>query len=510
VTALQGLTYGLSVAASPENLLAALLGAILGTAIGVLPGLGPLAGMALVLPITFSLPPVTGLIALAGMFYGAMYGGSTTSILMNIPGESASVVTLIDGYQMTRRGRAGAALTIVALGSFVAGTLSIFGVMVFSRALATAGFSFGPPEFFALTTAGLLVLSRIARGSFPRALFATSLGLVLSTVGVDAVSGVRRYDFGVLEASTGVDLVPAAVGLFGIAEIVLLVERGAGTIAARTVRLRELFPTRDELRRSVPAWARGTVIGFFIGVLPGPAAIISTFASYWVEKTVSRRKDEFGHGAVEGVAGPEAANNAAATSAFIPLLSLGVPFSPILAIVLAAMIVQGVSPGPLLLVQNPEIFWGVMASMYVGNLMLLILNLPLVGVWVSLLRIPPQILITCIALFAIVGAYSVRNSPFDLWVLLAFGGLGYLLRKMDIDMTPLVLALVLGPLIEKHLRESLFLSRGELAVFVTRPVSLVIWVVTAAILVGDPILRMLRRRRRGDARRSPMQTDVAR
>jgi putative tricarboxylic transport membrane protein len=494
VSAWEGLLYGFSIAGTPSNLLAALVGSILGTAIGVLPGLGPLAGMALVLPVTFALPPVTGLIALAAIFYGAMYGGSTTSILMNIPGESASVVTLIDGYQMTRRGRAGAALSIVALGSFVAGTLSIFGVMFFSRALSEVGFAFGPPEFFALTTAGLLVLSRISRGSFSRALFATALGLLLSTVGVEAVTGVRRFDLGVLEASTGVDLVPAAVGLFGVAEIFFLVEAGVGRVATRSVTLRELFPTREELRRSVPAWLRGTVVGFLIGVLPGPAAIISTFASYRLEKAVSRRKHEFGHGAVEGVAGPEAANNAAATGAFIPLLSLGIPFSPILAIVLAAMIVQGIRPGPLLITQNPEIFWGVMASMYIGNLMLLVLNLPLVGIWVRLLQVPPQILITYIASFAIIGAYSVRNSLFDLWVLVAFGVLGYLLRKLDIDMTPLVLALVLGPLIEKHLRESLFLSGGDLTVFVGSRICASIWAVTLAVLVGGSVLGAVRAR----------------
>jgi putative tricarboxylic transport membrane protein len=494
VNAWQGLAYGFSVAGTPSNLLAALMGSILGTAIGVLPGLGPLAGMALVLPVTFALPPVTGLIVLAAIFYGAMYGGSTTSILMNIPGESASVVTLLDGYQMTRRGRAGAALSIVALGSFVAGTLSIFGVVFLSRMLSEVGFAFGPAEFFALTTAGLLVLSRISRGSFARALFATALGLLLSTVGVEAVSGVRRFDFGLLEAATGVDLVPAAVGLFGVAEIFFLVEEGVGRVMARGVALRELFPTREEFRRSVPAWLRGTVLGFLVGVLPGPAAIISTFAAYRLEKAVSRRKHEFGHGAVEGVAGPEAANNAAATGAFIPLLSLGIPFSPILAVVLAAMIVQGVRPGPLLMTQNPEVFWGVMASMYIGNAMLLILNLPLVGIWVRLLRVPPPILVTCIAIFAIIGAYSVRNSVFDLWVLLGFGVLGYLFRKLDLDMTPLVLALVLGPLIEKHLREALFLSGGDLAALVRSPVAGSIWAVTLLVLVGGGALGALRRR----------------
>ncbi len=488
----EGFLVGLGVAVSPENLLAALAGALVGTAIGVLPGLGPVAGAALVLPLTFTLPPVTGLIALAAIYYGSMYGGSTTAILVNVPGETASVVTTLDGYQMTRKGRAGAALAIVAFGSFIAGTIGTAGVMLFSPVLSSIGLLFGPPAFFALTTVGLLVLCRVTGGSLAASLFLVTLGLLLSTIGVEAITGVRRFDFGVLELALGLEVVPAAVGLFGIAEVLVLVETLGRTPRPRTTPLREMLPTRQELGRAAPAWLRGTGIGFLVGLVPGPAATLSTFMAYRLERAVSKRPEEFGHGAVEGVAGPEAANNAAATSGLVPLLSLGIPFSPVLALVMAAMMVHGVQPGPLLITQRPDVFWGILASMYLGNVALLALNLPLVGMWVRLLRIPQPLLIVSIVLFSVVGTYAVRNSTFDLWVLVGFGFAGYVLQKLSLDRAPLVLGLVLGPLVEKHLRESLFLSRGDPAIFVSSKIALTIWAAGLGMLLYSPVRALVR------------------
>jgi len=495
MSALDGMLYGLSVATQNINLLAALVGALLGTVIGVLPGLGPVAGVALVIPLTYSLSPVTGLIALSGIFYGCMYGGSTTSILVNIPGETASVVTCLDGYQMAIKGRAGAALAVVAIGSFVAGTLGIVGVMLFAPLLSNFAFSLGPAEFFALTSVGLVVLSRVSGGSFAGSLFVTSLGLLLATVGMEEITAVSRFTFDVLELSQGIEIVPVAVGIFGISEVLLVVENLLGVPRAIPVKLRELLPTREEWRRTLPAWGRGTALGFVMGFLPGPMNVLSTFASYQLEKAVSPRKDEFGKGAIEGVAGPEAANNAAATSQFVPLLSLGLPFSAIMALLMAAMMIHGVQPGPLLVVQRPDMFWGIMASMYIGNIALLILNLPLVGVWVSILRIPLHVLLPCIVLYAMIGSYSVRNSIFDVWVLLGFGVLGYFLRKLKFNLAPLILAVVLGPMIEKYFRTALFLSRGNLGIFVASPISKAIWGAGLLVLVVGG-LRALRARRR--------------
>ena len=492
---IDGMLFGLSIATQPMNILAALVGALLGTAIGVLPGLGPVAGVALVLPLTYSLHPVTGLIALAGIFYGCMYGGSTTSVLVNIPGETASVVTCLDGYQMARKGRAGAALSVMAIGSFVAGTSSIVGVMLFAPLLSNFALSFGPAEFFALTSVGLVVLSRVSGGSFARSLFMTFLGLLLATVGMESITAVSRFSFDVLELSQGIEIVPVAVGLFGISEVLFVVEDLLGVPRAIPVKLRELLPTREEWRRTLPAWGRGTALGFVMGFLPGPMNVLSTFASYRLEKAVSRRKDEFGKGAIEGVAGPEAANNAAATSQFVPLLSLGLPFSAIMALLMAAMMIHGVQPGPLLVVQRPDIFWGIMASMYVGNIALLILNLPLVGVWVSILRIPMHALLPCIVLFAMIGSYSVRNSILDLWVLVGFGVLGYFLRKLKFDLAPMILAIVLGPMIERYFRTALFLSRGDLGIFVASPISKVIWAAGLLVVVVGGLLALRRRAR---------------
>ncbi len=481
---LEGLLYGLGVAFTPGNLLAALVGALAGTAIGVLPGLGPVAGAALILPLTFALDPVAGLIMIAGIYYGSMYGGSTTAVLMNMPGESASVVTAIDGYQLTRKGRAGAVLSIMAVGSFVAGTLGVLAIMFFSPLLADFGLRFGSAEFFALTAGGLLIFSRISGGSLASGLFPMAIGVLLGTIGLEAVTGEYRFTFGTVELAQGVSLVPVAVGLYGLAELMYLVEALHAQPGVLRVKFREMLPTRQEWRSSYAPWGRGTIVGFLFGLLPGPAATLSSFASYRLEKSVARGRAEIGRGAIEGVAGPEAANNAAATGALVPLLSLGIPFSPVLSLMIAAMVIQGIQPGPLLVDQHPEIFWGIVASMYIGNIMLLILNLPLVGVWVSLLRIPAYLLVPLILLFAVIGAYSVRSSMLDVYILVAVGLLGYALRKLDFQLAPLVIGLVLGPEIEKHFREGLFASQGDLSTFVTKPIALVFWIAVLLVMFG--------------------------
>ena len=489
-----GLLHGLGVVFTFQNLLAAFFGALAGTALGVLPGLGPVAGVAILLPITFTFPPTAGLIMMAGIYYGAQYGGSTTAILVNMPGESSSVVTCIDGYKLTKRGRAGGVLSIVAIGSFIGGTVSVIGVMLFSPALAQLGILFGPAEFFALTAGGLLLLSRISGGSFAAGILPMALGMVLSTIGEEAVTAMNRFTFGFNDLSQGIDLVPLVVGLYGITEIMFLVERIKSQPLPVPVRLRDMLPTREELRRSWAPFGRGTIVGFIFGLLPGPSATLSSFASYRLEKGVSKYRDEIGEGAIEGVAGPETANNAAATSSMVPLLSLGMPFGAITALMMAAMMVYGVQPGPLLMTDHPEIFWGVIASMLVGNVMLLALNIPMISVWVSLLRIPSHILLTMILLVAVIGSYSVRNSMLDVYVLLFIGVIGYVFRKLDFQLAPLVVGVVLGPLIEKHMREALFMNRGDLLVYISSPIAVVIWILVILVMVPqikDSLLRKL-------------------
>jgi putative tricarboxylic transport membrane protein len=491
---ISGLLHGLGVVFTFQNLLAAFFGALAGTALGVLPGLGPVAGVAILLPITFTFPPTAGLIMMAGIYYGAQYGGSTTAILVNMPGESSSVVTCIDGYKLTKRGRAGGVLSIVAIGSFIGGTVSVIGVMLFSPALAQLGILFGPAEFFALTAGGLLLLARISGGSFAAGILPMALGMVLSTVGEEAVTAMNRFTFGFNDLSQGFDLVPLVVGLYGITEIMFLVERLKSQPLPVPVRLRDMLPTREEMRRSWAPYGRGTIVGFIFGLLPGPSATLSSFASYRLEKGVSKYRDEIGDGAIEGVAGPETANNAAATSSMVPLLSLGMPFGAITALMMAAMMVYGVQPGPLLMTDHPEIFWGVIASMLIGNVMLLALNIPMISVWVSLLRIPSHILLTMILLVAVIGSFSVRNSILDVYILLFIGLIGYVFRKLDFQLAPLVVGVVLGPLIEKHMREALFMSRGDLLVYVSSPIAIGIWILVILIMVPqikDSLLRKL-------------------
>ncbi len=466
----------------PANLGYAFAGALIGTMVGVLPGLGPSAALALLLPVSFGMSPVGGIIMLAGIYYGAQYGGSTTSILVNIPGEASSIVTTLDGYQMARRGSAGPALAIAAIGSFIAGTVGTVGLMLLAPPLADFALSFGPPEYVALIVLGFVTLTFMAQGSMLKALMMTAVGLFLSTVGLDEVSGRSRFTLGVTELLDGIDLVPAVMGLFGVSEVLLNLEAGLRQQDVFVQKIGSIFPSREEFRRSARPIARGTVLGFFLGILPGGGSILSSFVSYAVEKRLSKHPERFGTGMIEGVAGPEAANNAGATGAFIPLLTLGLPTNAVVAMLLGALMIHGVEPGPLLMQNHPEIFWGVIFSMYVGNVMLLILNLPLVGLWVRLLRVPYPILFPLILLFTLVGSYSLANSTWDIHVMIVMGLLGYAMRKTGYEAAPLVVALVLGGLLENTLRQSLIMSGGTFAIFFTRPLALVLMIAAIGLL----------------------------
>ncbi|HSF06173.1 MAG TPA: tripartite tricarboxylate transporter permease [Methylomirabilota bacterium] len=482
VETFQNLYLGFAVALAPGVLLYAFLGCVVGTLVGVLPGVGPLAGISLLLPATFGLDATRAIVMLAGIYYGAMYGGSTTSILMRIPGEAASVMTCIDGYAMARKGRAGPALAIAAVGSYVAGTASVVALMFLAPPLAHFALRFGPPEYFALLVLGLLVLAYMSTGSMIKALAMAVFGLLLGMVGIDQMSGYFRYHYGVMELGDGLGVVPAAVGLFGLSEIMLTAGQAVRPDVVKP-RLRELLPSRQEWRESAGPIGRGTALGFLIGIIPGSAHIISSFVSYAVERRWSRTPDQFGKGAVAGLAGPESANNSATSGAFVPMLALGVPSGPIPAVMLAAMMVHGVSPGPLLIRQQPELFWGFIASMYVGNVVLLVLNLPLVGLFVNLLRIPYHFLYPAILVFSIVGVYAVNNSVVDVWIMLGMALVGYGLRKLDFETAPIVLGLVLAPIIEMSLRQSLAMSDGQYAIFLTRPIAATLLAVGAALML---------------------------
>ena len=478
----QNLALGFSVALAPGVLWYGFIGCLVGTLVGVLPGVGPLAGISLLLPATYGLDATRALVMLAGIYYGAMYGGSTTSILMRIPGEAASVMTCIDGNAMARKGRAGPALTIAAVGSYIAGTVSVIALMFLAPPLAALALRFGPPEYFSLLLLGLLVLAYMNSGSMLKGLAMAALGLLLGMIGIDQMSGYFRFAYGVVELGDGIGVVPVAVGLFGVAEILLTAGMPTPPKVIRPG-LRDLLPSRQEWREAHwPIW-RGSAIGFLIGVIPGSAHVISTFVSYAIERKISRHPEQFGQGAVAGVAGPESANNAATSGAFAPMLALGVPGTPIAALLLAAMMVHGVTPGPLLIDQNPKLFWGFIASMYVGNVILLILNLPLVGLFVNLLRVPYPYLYPIILVCSLLGVYAVNGSPVDVWIMVAMGVLGYGLRKLDFETAPIVLGLVLAPMMELSLRQSLSLSNGNYAIFVTRPISAGLLAVGAVLLI---------------------------
>lgn len=465
------LIQGFSDALSPINVLACFAGAFLGTITGVLPGIGPAAAMSLLLPLTFSAPPATGLIMLAGIYYGAMYGGSTTSILLNMPGETASMVTCFDGYQMAKRGRAGAALAVSAIGSWVAGTVSIIGLMFFAPGLANIALTLGPAEYFAIALLGLLVLNNLTGDSFLKATVMLVFGLMISTVGTEIIHGSTRFAFGFTDLLDGIDVVPVLMGLFGMAEVfnVIIERSSAGEVLK--VRFRDLYPTKEEIKSSIKPIFRGTAIGFPMGLLPGPAHILSTLMSYKLEKSLSRHPERFGKGAIEGVAGPESANNAASTGAMIPLFALGLPFTVQAAIMISALRVHSIAPSPLLISQHGDIFWAVIASMYIGNVVLLVLNLPLVGVFASLVKTPSAILMPIITAIMVVGAYCLNGSTFDVWVLFLAGLLGYAMKKADYPAVPLIIGLVLGPMFEESLSQGLMLARGNLMVFIQRPVT---------------------------------------
>src|SRR5215475_1543883 len=482
IETLQNLYLGFTVALAPSVLLYAFVGCLIGTVVGVLPGIGPLAGISLLLPASFGLNATNAIVMLAGIYYGAMYGGSTTSILMRIPGEAASVITCIDGYAMARKGRAGAALAIAAVGSYFAGTVSVVLLMFLAPPLASFALRFGPPEYFALLLLGLLVLAYMSSGSMLKALAMAAFGLLLGMIGIDQMTGYFRFAYGVVELGDGIGVVPVAVGLFGLSEILATAGQEKPPEVIRPA-LRELLPSRQEWRDSFWPIGRGTVLGFLIGIIPGSAHIISSFVSYAVERRLSKHPERFGQGAVEGVAGPESANNSATSGAFVPMLALGVPSGPIPAVMIAAMMVHGVSPGPLLIAQQPQLFWGFIASMYVGNVVLLILNLPLVGIFVNVLRVPYPLLYPSILMFCVLGVYAVNGSVVDVGIMTVMGALGYLLRKFDFETAPVVLGLILAPMMEMSFRQSLSMSSGSYGIFINRPVALVMLVVGLALLV---------------------------
>ncbi|MDP3040328.1 MAG: tripartite tricarboxylate transporter permease [Deltaproteobacteria bacterium] len=476
------LVLGFSTVFTPANIFYALVGCLIGTMVGVLPGVGPLAGISMLLPTTFGLNPTSAIILLAGIYYGAMYGGSTTSILMRIPGEAASVVTCIDGYAMAQKGRAGPALAIAAIGSYIAGTLSVVGLMFLAPPLAKFALGFGPPEYFSLLLCGLIVLSYMTGGSIVKNLAMIVLGLMFGMIGIDQMTGYFRFSYGLVALGDGIGIVPVAVGLFGISEILTT----AGQSEKKEVlkpRLRDLLPSKQEFKDSVGPIGRGTILGFLIGIIPGSAHIISTFVSYAMERRLSKHPERFGKGAIEGVAGPESANNAASEGALVPMLALGVPTGPIPAVLLAALMVHGINPGPLFIKEQPVIFWGLIASMYVGNMVLLLLNLPMVGLFVNFLRIPYRILYPTILMFCVVGVYAVNSSLVDVGIMSVMGIIGYLLRKFDFETAPIILGVVLAPIIEFSFRQALAMSNGDYMIFIQRPISAVFLVVVLVMIL---------------------------
>jgi TctA family transporter len=485
------LGLGISTALRPENLFFCFVGVLLGTLVGVLPGIGPTATIALLLPVTFNFDPVTALIMLAGIYYGAQYGGSTTAILVNLPGESSSAVTAIDGYAMARRGRAGPALATAAIGSFIAGTVGTTVLVLFGPPLARVALEFGPPEYFSLVVLGLIASIALAQGSVVKALAMIVLGLLLGTVGQDIYTGTPRFTFGVRELYDGINFVSVAVGMFGVAEILRNLEDEK---KRNVMGIKNLWPTREDLRSVTAPILRGTALGSALGILPGAGHVLASFGSYSLEKRVSKRPQTFGDGAIEGVAGPEAANNAAAQTSFIPLLTLGLPAHPVMALMLGAFIIHGITPGPNVLVDEPALFWGLIVSMWIGNLFLVLLNVPLIGIWVKVLAVPHRVLFPTIIAFACIGTFSLGLNPYHVYAIAFFGILGYGLLKLGCEPAPLLLGFVLGPLLEEHLRRSMIISRGDPAIFFTRPISLAL-LIGAAIAVLIAFLPAIRERR---------------
>jgi TctA family transporter len=480
---LDHLLLGFQTAGTLSNLLYCFIGVFLGTAIGVLPGLGPTATIAMLLPVTFVLPPVTALIMLAGIYYGSQYGGSTTSILVNLPGEAASVVTTLDGYQMAKQGRAGAALAASAIGSFFAGTVATFLIAAFGPPLAAVALQFGPAEFFSLMVLGLVASVVLAQGSLLHAIGIVVLGLLLGLIGADVNSGTQRFTFGMYELADGIGFVTVAMGMFGLGEIIRNLENEAGRSVMLT-KITGLWPTREDLKRMVAPILRGTAIGSALGILPGSGSILGSFAAYSIEKKISKNRAEFGKGAIEGVAAPEAANNAGAQTSFIPLLTLGIPSNPVSALMVGAMIVHGIQPGPSVINEQPALFWGMIVSMWIGNLFLVILNYPLIGMWVRMIMIPYHLLYPGILVFCAIVVFSLRNATFDVYLMALFGIVGYVFSKLGAEPAPMLLAFILGPLMEEYLRRAMLLSRGNPWVFVERPISATLLALAALAMLS--------------------------
>ncbi len=490
---LHNLMLGFSVAFTPENLFYAFLGCLLGTLVGVLPGLGPVPTIAMLLPITYVLPPTAGLIMLAGIYYGTQYGGSTTAILVNLPGETSAVVTVLDGHQMARNGRAGSALALAAIGSFFAGSVATVLIAAFAPPLAEVAFAFGPAEYFSLMALGLIGAVVLASGSLSKAICMILLGLLLGMVGTDVNSGVARYDFGVPELQDGIDFAVVAMGVFGLSEIMANLELKEQRVEI-TDKVGSLYPSREEFREAAPAIVRGTALGSALGILPGGGSVLSAFASYALEKKLSRQPERFGTGHPAGLAGPESANNAGAQTSFIPLLTLGIPGNAVMALMVGAMTIHNIQPGPQVMSSHPELFWGIIASMWIGNLMLVVLNLPLIGIWVKLLRVPYRMLFPAILVFCTIGVYSLNYNTFDIFMFAIFGIIGYIWSKLGCEGAPLLLGLVLGPMMEENFRRALLLSRGDFSTFVTRPLSASLLAAAGVllVLVALPALRKKR------------------
>jgi putative tricarboxylic transport membrane protein len=490
VELLGNLATGMQAAFTPFNLLYCLIGVFVGTVIGVLPGLGPVATIAMLLPATFALPPVSSLIMLAGIYYGAQYGGSTTAILVNLPGETSSVVTALDGHIMARQGRAGVALATAAIGSFVAGTLATFVIAIFAPPLAAFALKFGPAEYFSLMVLGLVASVVLAHGSLLKAIGMIVLGLILGLIGTDVTSGVPRYTFDLPELADGIGFVIVAMGMFGLGEIVANLER-QGSTPVVVGKITTLMPTREDWKRMVAPILRGTALGSVLGILPGGGAMLASFASYSFEKKVSKHGHQFGRGAIEGVAGPESANNAGAQTSFIPMLTLGIPSNPVMALMVGAMIIQGIQPGPSVMTEQPALFWGIIVSMWVGNLFLVVLNLPMIGLWVRLCAVPYHLLYPAILVFCAIGVVSLNNSAFDVYLMALFGALGYVLARLECEPAPMLLGFILGPMMEEYLRRAMLISRGDPLVLLQRPISAVILVVAvlAMAVVVMPAIR---------------------
>jgi TctA family transporter len=490
-TLLANLAHGFYVAFSFQNLLFALIGALIGTAIGVLPGIGPVATISLLLPITFGQPATTAIIMLAGIYYGAQYGGSTTAILLNLPGEISSVVTTLEGYKMARNGRAGAALATSALGSFFAGSIATILVAASGPLLTSVALSFGPADYFSLMLLGLIISAVLAQGSVLKSVAMVVLGVALGLVGTDVQTGQQRFTFGVPELSDGIGFVSVAMGMFGIAEIILNLEKPEAR-EVLSAKVGSLFLTKEEFRRAVPSVLRGTVLGSVLGILPGGGAALAAFGAYMLERKVSKGRHLFGQGAIEGVAGPEAANNAAAQTSFIPLLTLGIPANAVMALMVGALIIQGIQPGPRMVEAQPDLFWGLIASMWIGNVMLLVINLPMIGMWVKLLQVPYKYLFPSILIFCCIGVYSLNNNVFDVYQTILFAIFGVICNKLKMEPAPLLIGFVLGPMMEEHLRRAMLLSRGDPTVFLERPISASMLAIGAVVL-GAMLLPNLRK-----------------